>query len=288
MNKTIYMTYKKNIPLFVFSRWKKLNPNYTIEFSLDEQCITFLKEEYNDYIANLFQNIPVGMYKADLWRLCKLYIYGGVYADVDLVPYIDIDKLDKEVTFYSCLTQKKSIFQAFMVTFSKPKNPLLLHFLVSFLINKPYKYVNGPTFDMYNCIKYNIGNKKVVAEKKYKIKKIKIPILIGKSDENIKYIDLHYFPTNITYKIQLLKNKYPDTFHFQIKNNILEVERKDKKSGWEYNHSCDICIQFNETIFLFEERPIYKKDNLTDYHVFLDNKIILDSRDEKYYAKKGW
>ena len=57
-NKTIYMTYKKNIPNFVFGRWKKLNPDYTIEFNLDHDCISFLEKHFNNYIANLFKRIP--------------------------------------------------------------------------------------------------------------------------------------------------------------------------------------------------------------------------------------
>jgi len=84
-NKTIYFTYKKECPNFVFQRWKKLNKDYDINFSLDDDCISFLIEHFNYYIADLFMKIPQGMYKADLWRLCKLYINGGVYADVDLV-----------------------------------------------------------------------------------------------------------------------------------------------------------------------------------------------------------
>ena len=40
-NKTIYMTYKKPIPDFVFERWEKLNPEYQLDFSLDEDCIEF-------------------------------------------------------------------------------------------------------------------------------------------------------------------------------------------------------------------------------------------------------
>ena len=36
------------------------------------------------------------MFKADLWRLCKLYVYGGIYADIDLVPYLSIDSIMNE------------------------------------------------------------------------------------------------------------------------------------------------------------------------------------------------
>ena len=97
INKTIYFTYKKNCPDKVFNRWKELNKDYEIDFSLDSDCISFLIENFNYYIADLFKKIPHGPYKSDLWRLCKLYIRGGVYADVDLIPYINLDTLDNAV-----------------------------------------------------------------------------------------------------------------------------------------------------------------------------------------------
>jgi len=67
MNKTIYMTYKKDIPEIVFNRRKNLNCHYNIDFSLDEDCISFLKTYFNEYIVHLFQTIPRGLNKADLW-----------------------------------------------------------------------------------------------------------------------------------------------------------------------------------------------------------------------------
>ena len=108
INKTIYMTYKKPIPEKCINRWTQLNPNYKIDFSLDNDCIQFLKDNFNDYIVNLFIKIEVGMYKADLWRLCKLYINSGIYADVDLVPYLNIDELDKDISFYTCVNCLKT------------------------------------------------------------------------------------------------------------------------------------------------------------------------------------
>ena len=127
--KKIFLTYKRSPPKGVLERWKKLNPDYEIELSLDDACINFLKRYFHEDIVKLFINIPQGMFKADLWRLCKLYIYGGVYADIDLVPYTSISELIKENhKFYSCLAaDKRSIFQAFIITF--PKNPLILSFI---------------------------------------------------------------------------------------------------------------------------------------------------------------
>lgn len=286
MNKTIYMTYKKTVPEYVLLRWKKLNPNYNIEFSLDYDCITFIKKHFNDYIVDLFNKIPKGMYKADLWRLCKLYINGGVYADVDLVPYIDIDSLNKDITFYSCLAiDTNSIFQAFIINFSKPRNPLIFIFLLSFLINNPYNNNNGPCYDMYNCIKYNLNNN-IIANKKYELEEIKICINIGSSNINIKHINLYYFPNNIEYTIKLKQNIYSDMFNFDIIDNMLIVKRIDENTGWEYDHFCDICIKSNESIFLFKENS--EDNKMANCYVSYNNTKILDSRDIDYYNNGGW
>ena len=290
MNKTIYLTYKKQVPDIVFSRWKETNPTFNMDFSLDNDCIQFLQTHFNEYITELFKRIPIGMYKADLWRLCKLYINGGIYSDVDLVPYLDLDILDKDVTFYSCLSKDKgSVFQAFMATFSKPNNPLILHFLISFLINAPYKYENGPTYDMYNCIKHNLNTENIMPETKYNINEIKIPISIGISETSTKTINLYYFPDNIEYAIKFKPNMYKKIkFNFEIKNNNLIVTRIDKKMGWSFEQSLEIVMKSKETIFLFPEQ-LGSNNHWSTSFITLKNKKIFDSRDMNYYNNgRSW
>lgn len=287
INKTIYMTYKKPVPDFVYNRWKTRNPSYNIEMSLDAECILFLERYINRFVASLFNYIPKGMYKADLWRLCKLYINGGVYADVDLVPHLNIDNLSKDITFYSCLTPRtKSIFQAFMINFSKPKNNLILIFLLSFLINKPFEKINGPTFDMYDCIKYNLDGVDPEPFVRYDLEEVKIKIDVGSSDKNVKIINLYYFPPYIKYRIQLKENTTDNKFTYRIYNNILFVKRVDENSGWDYDHSLDICIQSRESIFLFKED--WEGEDWVHASVTLGSKKILDSRDINYHRNRGW
>lgn len=287
INKTIYMTYKKPVPDFVYNRWKTRNPSYNIEMSLDAECILFLERYINRFVASLFNYIPKGMYKADLWRLCKLYINGGVYADVDLVPHLNIDNLSKDITFYSCLTPRtKSIFQAFMINFSKPKNNLILIFLLSFLINKPFEKINGPTFDMYDCIKYNLDGVDPEPFVRYDLEEVKIKIDVGSSDKNVKKINLYYFPPYIKYRIQLKENTTGNKFTYRIYNNILFVKRVDENSGWDYDHSLDICIQSRESIFLFKED--WEGEDWVHASVTIGSKKILDSRDINYHRNRGW
>lgn len=280
MNKTIYMTYKHSVPDKVFSRWKSINQDYNIDFNLDKDCINFLETSLNKKCSEIFKNINRGAHKADLWRIAKLYIHGGVYSDVDLVPYLNLNDLDKDITFYSCLSvDKKSIFQAFMLS-SKPKSDLLLAFLISYLNNydEIIQSWNGPTYDMANCLKYNFNIDTLTPDKIYETNIIKIPINIGRSDNNIKHVDLIFFPKDINYKVELKKNDYKDSFGFEIKNNILIIKREDSNEGWEYNHNVDIIIYSNERILLFDEKGTYPRN-----YVIHKNKKIFNSRDIEYH-----
>ena len=104
--KIIYMCFKtkKDVPKKVFKLWKKLNPEYKLNFSDDKQCYNFLKNNFSIEYAKYFNEIPWGPIKADFWRLCVLYINGGVYADIDLKPLKPLnDIINKNTTFSSCL-----------------------------------------------------------------------------------------------------------------------------------------------------------------------------------------
>ena len=300
--KIIYMTYKTNPPAYVFANWQKLNPDYKIDFSLDSDCITFLNEYFDETFSKMFCAIEKGMYKADLWRLCKLYIHGGVYADIDLVPYVPIDTLIKDgYTFYSCLSALgSSIFQAFMVT--PPKNPLILSFIFSFIQNKPYTYDNGPTYDMYNVLKWNLNSEThLLPETKYNLDTVKIKIHIGPSTSNIKKINLYAWSSELEYTIAVTDKEVTDkesssninknAFDFKIINNHLIItkidaasaineknERKEiKEEGWDYNFSICIEIKNNQSIFLFTEKYNNGWD-LDSVYVSWNNKYIFKCR----------
>ena len=273
----IYMTYKKEVPSKVFDRWTALNPDYSIDFSLDKDCYAFLKDEYNLEVAELFKTIPKGMHKADLWRLFKLYKYGGVYADVDLVPHIQLKKYDPNV-FYSCMAiNNRSVFQAFIMT--PPKNPLILSFMVSFLLRHPYRPnhgINGPCNDLYNCIKYNSGIPS--AERLYTIDHVKIPIPVDPSKTNIKYISLGYFPSDVA---PIFKMNTEIPFHIKIENSVLWIERCDGH-GWNEKFICELTLD-SAKMYLFKEKGRYPTCS-----VFNKNEKVLDSRDPEYVKNRGW
>ena len=285
MNKTIYTTYHSVLPPIVLNRWRELNPDYEVDFSLDVNCIKFLDTEFNRMLSRLFLHIPRGMYKADLWRLCKLYVNGGVYADIDLVPFRSLSEITASAsapvpasapTFYSCLSMvPEHIFQAFMVH-TRAKSPLLLGCLSSFLYNKAYLNIdNGPTTDMYHFILYNVRAAALAdgagpsdiptiiqPYTNYILRQIRIPIRLSFiHDDNIP---LYYFPdSDVTYTLSISPNTRNewvlanrDKYKMKIENHQLvfvtkpdaDADADAAEAGSEHNEGfiVDICIDLPE------------------------------------------
>jgi mannosyltransferase OCH1-like enzyme len=62
--------------------WIENNPNYAYFLFDDDNCKTFIQKHFDIRVYNCYCRIVPGAFKADLWRYCILYVYGGVYADI--------------------------------------------------------------------------------------------------------------------------------------------------------------------------------------------------------------
>ena len=82
----IYLTWSiKKLPKKMqenVDRMKTTNPEFNIHiFDCDERR-EFIKNNFPDDILSAYDILNPGAYKADLWRLCILYINGGIYVDI--------------------------------------------------------------------------------------------------------------------------------------------------------------------------------------------------------------
>ena len=64
--------------------WLKHTNNFKYYFYDDNKCDLFMKRIGGD-IYKAYQKLPIKVMKADLWRYCIIYKYGGIYADVDTI-----------------------------------------------------------------------------------------------------------------------------------------------------------------------------------------------------------
>tara|TARA_Y100000361_G_C11135124_1_gene331403 strand:+ start:609 stop:1400 length:792 start_codon:yes stop_codon:yes gene_type:complete len=175
--KVIYQTYKdKNVPPIIKERWLKLNPEYEYHLYDDNDCYNFLLKYYTKEHADFFKyKIKDGPIKSDFWRVCILYQFGGIYADIDILPHVPIKEfVDTDTTLYTCITDPKlenNLNPHFIATI--PKNSLVLECINVYMkekINIQYSYIGWSiTNIMYNTLTNYLNNYNL-KEGKYKVK----------------------------------------------------------------------------------------------------------------------
>lgn len=75
-----YVLQKKSLS-DAMNSWKK-HRNFEYFFYDDDACENFIQKEL-PWVYPAYQKLPLAVMKADLWRYCVIYHFGGVYADMD-------------------------------------------------------------------------------------------------------------------------------------------------------------------------------------------------------------
>jgi len=95
--KNIWQTYVDNNlptrPAACQQLWLHFHPNYKYSFFTDNNIYNFFEEYFDSIFLDVLNKMPLGVMKADFWRYAILYIYGGVYSDIDSSPEQSIDNL---------------------------------------------------------------------------------------------------------------------------------------------------------------------------------------------------
>jgi mannosyltransferase OCH1-like enzyme len=85
--KVIWQTYKSDYPpqksVEYIKSWLSFHNGYEWYYMNDKKCEQFVKDNFNDDFAKMYNDLPFGVMKSDVWRVAILYIYGGIYADLD-------------------------------------------------------------------------------------------------------------------------------------------------------------------------------------------------------------
>jgi mannosyltransferase OCH1-like enzyme len=90
--------YNSVIPLDIYQTWftkdlppkmrervellKAQNPRFNHHLFDDNDCREFIKTHFKPDVLEAYDTLIPGAYKADLWRLCVLFINGGIYVDI--------------------------------------------------------------------------------------------------------------------------------------------------------------------------------------------------------------
>ena len=132
----IKSNFRINIPPNIFQTWhsknipplmaksiqniRLLNPNFKYFLYDDNDCREFIKNHFKPDVLQAFDCLIPGAYKADLWRYCILFIYGGIYMDIKYSPINNfkfIHLLEREHLVSD--VNNVDIYNAFIVAFPK-------------------------------------------------------------------------------------------------------------------------------------------------------------------------
>lgn len=120
------------------------NDNYEQIFYDDNDCLRFIKKHYPYDVYLCYCQIIPGAFKADFWRLCILYKYGGIYIDLGLKIIDDLDNIiqDKKLILVKD-RHSYGIFNAFIC--SIPKHPFIKYCIenLCYKINR-FDYGDNP------------------------------------------------------------------------------------------------------------------------------------------------
>ena len=95
--KTILQTYvNNNIPALIYKNLKKIlqnNPEYDYRLITDKEGIEIIKTNFDERVLTAFLQLKIGATKGDFIRYIAMYLYGGVYLDLDASIELDLNTL---------------------------------------------------------------------------------------------------------------------------------------------------------------------------------------------------
>jgi mannosyltransferase OCH1-like enzyme len=107
--------------------FQELNPEYEYLFFNNQECRQFIQTYYDQEILSFYDYLHPGAFKADFFRYCYMYQFGGCYFDCKQLLrkplYQFIHQNDSLILCQD--NHKNGLFNAFLC--AKPKHPLFLH-----------------------------------------------------------------------------------------------------------------------------------------------------------------
>jgi len=163
---------------------KKRNPEFNYFLFDEEDCKNFILQYFPLDVYNAYNTLRPPAYKADLWRYCILYIFGGIYYDIKFVPVGDFKFLsltDKEYFVKDPIIEKPTSTTKFGVLngliVAKPGNGRLLKAINAIVENVNKRYYGKNPLDITGPLLLNrfwtqeeINNFEYVFNKPDKIK----------------------------------------------------------------------------------------------------------------------
>lgn len=108
--------------------------SYKYFFYDNAMCDEFIKKNFEERVYQAYSRLPMAVMKADLWRYCIIYAYGGIYADADAMCLVNPDLFTTAKTFLVCGPENKTHMSQWF--FSAPKNSPILKTIIDLSVKR--------------------------------------------------------------------------------------------------------------------------------------------------------
>lgn len=129
----------KDMKLLCFDKWNRLNSSWNMFFYSEKNKELFMKR-LGDRFYNAYDKLIPGSFKTDFWRICILYIYGGVYVDSYTEPFVSLNYMMKNAInkknkhhLISIHDGKYGVHNGFIIC--TPRHPFLAQYIIDMLKN---------------------------------------------------------------------------------------------------------------------------------------------------------
>lgn len=174
--------------------WKKHHPDYIYVLWDKDNALNFITKYFNEYL-DIYNDFKYVVSRCDMLRICILYIFGGIYSDLDNYPLKNIEEYisDPSIdTYYPELKVANNIMVNNNLIFSKPKCELFLTLLAHIKSQSTKEHINKYTeMRAYSCVdkikeyqKNNMYNLKILPYKQFN------PYGLGETKTKVKKSDI--------------------------------------------------------------------------------------------------
>ncbi|KAF0976719.1 hypothetical protein FDP41_004014 [Naegleria fowleri] len=193
---TIIQTYKpssiEKLPESMkkaMNSFKILNPNYTHKYFGDDAALNILIEHFGNDSDEVFafRNLIPGAFKIDFWRYAMLWLFGGFYADADMLLMEPFEKwISPNASFVIPLEKIGFGFHNGFIG-SVPQHPIMRIAMDMVIYNVKHKFYPGvPT----------------VLKGQFRVLAVSGPVLLGKAIN--RYLNE---PDEVVHNLPLMKEK---------------------------------------------------------------------------------